>query len=81
MTGSFLANMFLVMMIGEVNRKRPDGNLVSYFGFSHFKVARIFREYRKSYPAGKTHIYALIAFAMALAGLVGVAVCLRIIGG
>ena len=81
MTGVLLANMFLVMMIGEVNRKRQDGNLVSYFGFNYFKVARIFGEYRKSYPAGKTHIYALTAFAVALLGLLGVAVCLRIIGG
>ena len=27
MSGLFLANMFLTMMIGEINRKRPDGGL------------------------------------------------------
>lgn len=81
MTGIFFANMFMVMMIGDVNRKRQDGDLISYFGFDFLKLARIFGEYRNSYPAGKVHIYALIAFAAALAGLIGVAVCLRIIGG
>jgi hypothetical protein len=81
MTGIILANMLMVMMIGEVNRKRQDGNLVSYFGFTFFKLARIFGEYRKSYPDGKLHIYVLLAFATALSALVGVAICLRTRGG
>lgn len=46
MSGAFLANMFLTMMIGEINRKRQGGNLVSYFGFTFPKVVRIFSEYR-----------------------------------
>jgi len=81
MTGIVLANMFLFMMIGEVNRKRQDGSLVSYFGFTFSRLTHIFGEYRRAYPAGKTHIYALVAFAVAMAGLLSVAVCMRIIGG
>jgi hypothetical protein len=80
MTGLFLANMLLTMMIGEINRKRQDGNLVSYFGFTFPKMAQIFGEYRRSYPNESLHIYALIAFVLALIGLVVAAVCLRIIG-
>ena len=50
MTGLILANMFLFMMIGEINRKRAEGNLVSYFGFAFPKMQRIFSEYRIKYP-------------------------------
>lgn len=80
MSGLFLANMFLTMMIGEINRKRQDGNLVSYIGFSGPKVLRICSEYHRSYPDGKVLIYAIGAFSLAMIGLVGVAICLRIIG-
>jgi hypothetical protein len=80
MTGLFLANLFLTIMIGEVNRKRTDGNLVSYIGFTGPKILRICSEYRRSYPDGKVMIYAVCAFVLAMIGLVGVAVCLRIIG-
>lgn len=68
------------MMIGEINRKRQDGNLVSYIGFTGPKILRICSEYQRSYPDGKALIYAVAAFALAMSGLVGVAVCLRIIG-
>jgi hypothetical protein len=80
MTGLFLANMFLTMMIGEINRKRQGGSLVSYFGFTFPKMLRIFGEYRSSYPSGNLHVYALVSFALAVVGLVSVAACLRIIG-
>ena len=76
MTGLFVANIFLTIMIGEINRKRPDGNLISYFGFAFTKMLRIFSEYRGSYPQGKIHLYSLLALALAVAGLIGVAACL-----
>lgn len=79
LTGLFLANMFLMMMIGEINRKRQEGNLVSYFGFTFPKMLRVFSEYRRSYPGGKLHAYALGAFALAMLSLIAVAVCLRIL--
>jgi hypothetical protein len=81
MTGLFLANMFLTMMIGEINRKRQEGNQVSYFGFTFPKMLRIFGEYRRLYPERHLlHIYALAAFTLAVIGLASVAVCLRIVG-
>ena len=81
MSGAFLGNMFLFMMIGEVNRKRPDGGQVSYFGHHYFKTKRIFGEYRRLYPEGAIHVYMLISVAVAFASLAGVAACMRIIGG
>ena len=80
MTGLFLANTYLTMMIGEINRKRQDESLVSYFGFTFPKMLRIFGEYHHSYPDGRLHIYALTAFVLAIIGLTSVAVCLRILG-
>jgi hypothetical protein len=79
-TGLILANMLLVMMIGEINRKRQDDSLVSYFGFTFSKMRRIFDEYRSSCPTGNKHIYAGLAFALAVAGLIGVAAGLGFLG-
>jgi hypothetical protein len=75
-----LANTFVSRMIGEINRKREGGSLISYFGFTPNKVLRVFREYRVLYPEGKLHLYAKTSFAAAIIGLIIVAVCLRIIG-
>ena len=75
-----LTNLFQMMMIGEINRKRPENKLVSYFGFTPFKTLRIFREYRHLYPVGKLHIYAPACFGLAMISLVIVAICLHIIG-
>ena len=80
MSGCFFANMFLTMMIGEINRKRPDRDLVSYFGFTGLKIARICSEYRRSYPDGRVLTYAVGAFALTVVGMIGVAISLRIIG-
>jgi hypothetical protein len=73
-----LANMFL-MMIGEVNRRRREGNLVSYCGFTFPKMPRFCGDYRRSHPTGKLHAYALGTFVIAILGLISVAVCLRIL--
>ncbi len=75
-----LANTFVIRMIGEINRKRKEGNLISPFWFTLNKVLRVFREYRALYPEGKLHLYAKISFAAAIIALIIVAVCLHIIG-
>ena len=74
-----LANLFLTKMIREVNRNRQESDLISYFGFTFPKILRIFHEYRQLYSTGKLHMYALISFGIAMAGLFIVAVCLHII--
>jgi hypothetical protein len=79
-TGLVAANILLTAMIGEINRKRSDENLVSYLGFTFPKVQRVVEEYRRSYPAGRLHIYTSIAFVLAIAALVAAGMALRIIG-
>ena len=74
LSGVISANMFVIMMIGEINRKREDGKLISYFGFTPPKTMRIFAEYRRLYPDGKLHIYALAVFALAMIALIIVGV-------
>jgi hypothetical protein len=80
MIGLTLANQFFSMMIGEINRKREEGNLISYFGFTPPKVLRIFSEYRSFYPSGKLHLLSLAAFLVGMSGLLCVAVCFWING-
>jgi len=79
-TGVFLGNMLTMIMIGEINRKRQEGDLGSYFGFTPQKSRMIFREYRRLYPKGKLHIYSYLALAAVVAGMGTVAVCARIVG-
>jgi hypothetical protein len=74
-----MANVFQLMMITQVNRKRPKGDLVSYYGFTFPRMVRIFGEYRQSYPEGRLHIYSLTAFVVAMIGLVSFAVCFGIV--
>lgn len=80
LSGGFLSNMFLLMMIGEINRKKNERDLIPYFGFSPPKMIRVFDAYRKTYPHGRLHIYMLAAFAFVVIGLVGVMVLLTLMG-
>jgi hypothetical protein len=74
------SNMLVTMMIGEINRKRREGDLVSYFWFTFDKTMGIFDEYRRSYPDGKLRLNFWITSAVAMASLVGVAVCIGVVG-
>lgn len=78
LSGVFLANMFITMMIGEINRRRSDADLLSYFGFTPAKIFRLFSEYRSLYPEGHLHVFALACFACTMVGFIVVAVCLQI---
>lgn len=80
MTGLFVANLLVTILIGEINRKRQDDNLVSYWGFTPPKMTRIFSEYRRLYPDGRLNVYVWTAFAIAMIGLVSAGVCLGILG-
>ena len=79
-TGVFVGNMLTMMMIGEINRKRREDDLVSYVGFTPQKARMIVREYRRFYPDGKLHIYSYLMVVAVVAGMITVAVCARIIG-
>lgn len=45
----------------EINRKRQEGDLVSYFVFTPQKPRMIVRESRRPCPDGQLHIYAHLA--------------------
>ena len=76
---AILSTIYTYIMIGELNRKRPDGNLISYFGFALPKTIQIFREYRRSYPEGRLHIYTWITMALSFIAMFSVFVCLHLI--
>ena len=75
-SGAILANLLVFMMIGEINRKKAEEDLISYFGVTQWKMTRIFRNYRALYPNGKLHIY----FGMAVGVMVICLVSLALIG-
>lgn len=79
-SATILANLFVTRMIGEINRTRREDNLISDLGFTPPKTLRIFREYRRLYPDGRLHIYALASFGVAMTSMLIMLVCLQIIG-
>lgn len=79
MTGVFLANMTTIMMIGEINRKRKEGEQLSYFG-SSFRLTAILAEYHRHYPDGNLGVIEKAAMALAFLGMLSAAVCARVIG-
>jgi hypothetical protein len=76
LSAMFLVNLFTTMMIGEINRKKQEGDLISYFGFTPAKTLRILHEYRRLYPDGKLHMYALSFFGVQIVCLILLLVCL-----
>ena len=61
-----ITGMFSIMMIGEVNRRREDQSQISYFWVTPWKMLEVFGEYRRLYPRGRLHIYALVAYAFCM---------------
>jgi hypothetical protein len=80
LTGLIVSNLFWFVMIGEVNRQRQEGKLVSYFGSTGTKMGEIYDEYRRKYPNGHAHIYMMLSFAAAVIGFVTFGICTGIIG-
>lgn len=80
MTGLLAANLLLTKMIGELNRKRGDDEVIPYFGFTVFKLARVLGAYRREYPSGRTHRHVALALVTFAIGLLATAACLVIAG-
>jgi hypothetical protein len=80
MTGLLAANLLVTKMIGELNRKRGDDEVIPYFGFTPFKLARVFDAYRHEYPSGRTHRHVVLAFGVFAIGLLATGACLVIAG-
>jgi hypothetical protein len=76
MTGVIMGNLFLAMMIGDINDKRKNDDLVSYFWLTLPKTLRILEEYRRLCPDGKYAAYTLAAMASAATGVVVAVFCI-----
>jgi hypothetical protein len=69
---AIMSSFFLWQEIGEVNRKLPDGEQISYWGMHPAKMEKIKSEYKHLYPSGKIDLmrrilqYATLAFAFLL---------------
>jgi hypothetical protein len=69
---AILSAFFLWQQIGEINRKLPDTEQISYWGMHPVKMARIKREYKRLYPSGRVDFlrrilqYAAFAFLVLL---------------
>ena len=69
---AILSAFFLWQQIGEINRKLPDNEQISYWGMHPAKMARIKREYKRLYPSGRIDLlrrllqYAAFAFLVLL---------------
>ena len=69
---AILSAFFLWQQIGEINRKLPDNEQVSYWGMHPLKMAKIKREYKRLYPSGKIDLlrrilqYAALVFMVLL---------------
>jgi hypothetical protein len=66
-------------MIGEINRKRKDDDLIAYFGSWLPKTMRIFEEYGRLYPDGRYAVYTRAAIVSAAIGMLVAACCIGII--
>jgi hypothetical protein len=67
---SFLTNMFHMMMVDQINDKRPVENHISHIRHRVPLIMHIIREYRSLYPQGKLHIYTLGSFALVLINVI-----------
>jgi hypothetical protein len=76
-TSAMLSALAISAMIGEVNRKLPEGQQVRYLLGYPGKLSEIKRKYRALYPNG--HM-ARIVSALELLTAVGIAACALLIG-
>jgi hypothetical protein len=73
MVGMIAGNIIGLLMMEEVDRRRPELNLYSLFSAFNRRLDRgfeMFREYRRLCPEGKLHIYELACFAVAGVGMI-----------
>lgn len=67
LAGSFLllSGLLFSQEIGEINRKLPEDQQISYFWMYSEKYSHIKRQYKRFYPNGRIH---LLQFIFQLAG-------------
>lgn len=76
LAGSFalLSGLLFYQEIGEVNRKLPEDQQISYFWMDLEKYSHIKRQYKRFYPNGKIHflqfIFQMVGFAFFFLALI-----------
>ena len=65
-TAVIFANYFVVIMISQLNAKRPPDRQIGYFGFTPWKSASILGEYRADFPNGKALTGAVACICLAV---------------
>jgi hypothetical protein len=69
-----ISGLFSVQEIGEVNRKLPADEQISYWGMYAEKASRIKQQYKRLYPDGRLHrlrfIFEIIGFLLLLSALI-----------
>ena len=69
-----ISGFLLTQEIGEVNRKLPEDQQISYWWMYAEKYSKIKKEYRRLYPNGRIHtfgvIFQVVAFALFLLAII-----------
>jgi hypothetical protein len=65
--GIFLSNLFLIVIIGELNKRRRQSNQLSIFFLMPWRISAIFNEYRLRYPEGRFLRYVYIGLIVGMA--------------
>jgi hypothetical protein len=68
---AIFSNLFFMVVIGEVNRRRVATNQISYFWLTPWRFSDICTEYRRRCPQGRFLRYSFICFAAAVACALG----------
>ncbi len=66
MSCGIFSSFFLCQELGEVNRKRPPEEQISYWGMYPGKMAKIRAEYERFYPSGKIDLLRRVFQAAAI---------------
>jgi hypothetical protein len=65
--GIFLSNLFLIVIIGELNKRRHQSNQLSAFFLMPWRISAIFNEYRLRYPDGRFLRYVYVCLFVGMA--------------
>jgi hypothetical protein len=65
-----LSGFVMFAMIGQINRKLPDNQQISYLNGNVIKTVQVFSEYRRLYPEGRLHTLTKSFFGLGIVLLI-----------
>ena len=72
-TFAILGALVLYMMIGEINRRLPDHQQISYLLMYPGKLGKIRQEYKRFYPTGRLDLLRIVCNVLMFLALLGAA--------